>query len=58
MQRLKIVYPVIVEGKYDKMRLQSVIDGHIITTDGFGVFNRTEKLALIRSLAAKTPIIG
>ena len=57
MRRLHIVYPVIVEGKYDKLRLQSVIDGQIITTDGFGVFNRTEKLALIRSLAAKTPVI-
>ncbi len=57
MERLNIPYPVVVEGKYDKLRLQSVMQGQIITTDGFGVFNRTEKLALIRSLATRTPII-
>ena len=42
---------VIVEGKYDKIRLSSVIDGVIIETDGFGVFNDKEKQALIRKLA-------
>ena len=57
MQRLNIPYPVVVEGKYDKLRLECVMQGQIITTDGFGVFNRSEKLALIRSLAARTPII-
>lgn len=39
--RIKIDRPVIVEGKYDKIKLQSVIDATIITTDGFGIL--TEK---------------
>lgn len=56
-QKLNIPYPVIVEGKYDAIKLSSVMDGHIITTDGFGVFNHKEKLSLIRSLAAKSPMI-
>lgn len=57
MERLKIPYPVIVEGSYDKLRLQNVIEGQILTTDGFGVFNKTEKTRLFRTLAERTPLI-
>ena len=56
-QRLKIPYPVVVEGSYDKLRLQNVIEAQILTTDGFGVFNATEKKQLFRTLAQRTPII-
>ena len=55
--KLKIPYPIIVEGKYDKQRLQTVCEAHIMTTDGFGLFKRKEKLALFRQLSEKTPII-
>lgn len=48
---------VIVEGKYDKIKLMSVIDAVIIKTDGFSIFKDKEKLALIRSLAEKTGIL-
>ena len=56
-KKLNIPYPVIVEGRYDKQRLSCVMNGQIITTDGFGVFNHKETLTLIRALAAKSPII-
>lgn len=56
-ERLKIPYPVIVEGKYDKLRLESVMEGQILTTDGFGLFNKKEKTMLFRALAKSTPII-
>ena len=56
-ERLKIPFPVIVEGKYDKLRLECVMEGQILTTDGFGVFNRREKTQLFRALAQKTPLI-
>ena len=56
-ERLKIPFPVIVEGTYDKLRLQNVIEAQILTTDGFGVFNKTEKTKLFRALASRTPII-
>lgn len=56
-ERLKIPYPVIVEGRYDKLRLESVIEAQILTTDGFGLFNKREKAMLFRTLAVKTPII-
>ena len=57
MERIHIPYPVVVEGKYDKMKLSSVIDANIITTGGFGIFNRGEKLSLLRTLAKKGGII-
>lgn len=57
MEKLKIPYPVIVEGKYDRLRLLSVIDAEILMTDGFGVFKQGEKAALLRALAKKTKII-
>lgn len=57
MDKLKIAYPIIVEGKYDRMKLLAICDGLIIKTDGFGVFKKNEKAALIRTLASKSPII-
>lgn len=56
-EKLKIPYPVIVEGKYDRLRLLSVIDANIITTEGFGIFKKDEKIALLRTLAKKCGII-
>ena len=56
-ERLRIPYPVIVEGRYDKLRLESVMEGQILTTDGFGVFNHGEKVKLFRALASKSPLI-
>ncbi|MBO5356607.1 MAG: DUF4093 domain-containing protein [Clostridia bacterium] len=52
-----IKYPIIVEGKYDKIKLDSILNAKIITTDGFGIFNNKEKLNLIRQLAKKDKII-
>jgi ribonuclease M5 len=52
-----IKYPIIVEGKYDKIKLDSILSAKIITTDGFGIFNNKEKLSLIRQLALKDKII-
>ena len=57
MEKLKIPYPVIVEGKYDRERLLLVMEGQILTTDGFGFFKKKEKAALFRALAKKTPLI-
>ena len=56
-EKLKIPYPILVEGKYDRLRLLSVLDAQIITTDGFGIFNKKEKTALLRALAKAGQII-
>lgn len=54
---IKINEAIIVEGKYDKIKLVSVIDAVIIVTNGFGIFKDREKLELIRYYAKKTGII-
>ena len=56
-EKLSIPYPVVVEGKYDKIRLSNIIDAQIIVTDGFGVFRKEEKRLLLRRLAAVSPLI-
>ena len=57
MKKLKIDYPIIVEGKYDKIKISSIADACIIATDGFGVFKNSERLAIIRKLSEKSKII-
>ena len=42
---------IIVEGKYDKIKLSSFIDGMIIETRGFRIFKDKEQMALIRKMA-------
>lgn len=54
---IKIDQAIIVEGKYDKIKLSSIIDGIIIITNGFGIFKDKEKLELIRYYARTTGII-
>ena len=51
MDKIKISLPIIVEGRYDKSTLSGFIEGTIITTGGFSVFNNKEKQALIRRVA-------
>ena len=58
MRRLiRLDRPVIVEGKYDKIALENIVDALIITTDGFGIFKNREKCDLIRQLARKNGVI-
>lgn len=48
---IKIDEVIIVEGRYDKIKLSSMIDGIIIETEGFGIFKDKDKQKLIRKLA-------
>ncbi len=54
---IKIRKPIVVEGKYDKIKLDSFLDALVITTDGFSIFKEREKLEMLRTLAKKTGII-
>lgn len=49
---IQIREAVIVEGKYDKIKLSSIIDGLILETHGFQIFKDQEQMALLRKLAA------
>ena len=57
LRKLNIPYPIVVEGKYDRLRVLSVCNAKIMTTDGFGIFKKKEKLALFREISRKTPVI-
>ncbi len=54
---IKIKQAVIVEGKYDKIKLSGIIDAPIIQTDGFGIFKDKELQQMIRMLAEKRGIL-
>ena len=54
---LEISRPIIVEGKYDKIKLSRIVKANIITTDGFGIFSKEEKNLLIRRLAEERGVI-
>lgn len=50
----KIKYPIIVEGKYDKIKICSLFEADVIVTNGFSIFSHQEKLSLLRQLATKS----
>ncbi|MBQ8011726.1 MAG: DUF4093 domain-containing protein [Oscillospiraceae bacterium] len=54
---LQIRQAIIVEGKYDKIKLSSIVKAVIIPTHGFRIFKDEEMLALIRHYAETTGII-
>lgn len=57
MEKLSVKQIVIVEGKYDKIKLSSIIDGLIIETDGFRIYKNKEKIELIKRLGKENGII-
>ncbi len=48
---LKIKEAIIVEGRYDKIKLSGIVDAPIIETNGFRVFSDKDKQNLIRKIA-------
>ena len=44
---------LIVEGKYDAAKLSGLVDGLILTTDGFSIYRDREKRELIREMGKK-----
>lgn len=54
---LELKETIVVEGKYDLIRLREFIASPIITTDGFRIFADKEKQFLIREIASKNGIV-
>ncbi len=54
---LRIKQAIIVEGKYDKIKLKSLVNAVIIQTNGFQIYKNPELLALIRHYAQTTGIL-
>lgn len=57
MKKLRVKYPVIVEGRYDKAKLSTLMEGDIIQTDGFRIFSNKDKMGLIRRLAERGGVV-
>jgi len=56
-EKLSLSIPVLVEGKYDKNMLSQLIDATILTTDGFAVFNSSQKQAFLRRVCGERGLI-
>lgn len=54
---LKIKEAIVVEGRYDKNTLSQLVDAVILETSGFGIFQDSAQLALLRRLAGQRGII-
>lgn len=54
---IKVNEAIVVEGKYDKIKLSSIVDGLIIETNGFRIFKDKERINLLRNLAKKRGIL-
>lgn len=48
---------IIVEGRYDKIRLSNIVDTAIICTNGFSIYKDAEKRAFIKKLAAERGVV-
>lgn len=54
---IKLGPVILVEGKYDKIKLGQIFDATILTTDGFGIFRQKDKLDLLRRLAGSRGLL-
>lgn len=54
---IKLSQAVLVEGKYDAIKLSNLIDALILTTEGFGIFKNKEKQKFLRRLAEEKGLI-
>lgn len=57
MEKIMLSETVIVEGKYDRIRLSDFLDAPILELGGFRIYNSRERLELIRKIADRTGII-
>lgn len=57
MHKLKINEAIVVEGKYDKIKLSRLFDTLIIPTNGFDIYKNKTKLNMLRQVAGKNGII-
>ena len=56
-EKLRLTQAVLVEGRYDKVMLENLLDATVFTTEGFGIFNNPEKKALLRRVSETRGLI-
>ena len=57
MEKIKLDKAVVVEGRYDKIKITSIADCVVITTDGFGIYRDKKLRRLIRQYAEASGLI-
>lgn len=57
MKRIVIKEAIVVEGKYDKIKVSALFDTLIIPTNGFDIYKNKNKLNLLKQVADKSGII-
>ena len=57
MEKLKVSQVIVVEGRYDKAKLSSLVDAVIVTTNGFGIYKDSQTLGYLRQAARRCGVI-
>lgn len=57
MEKIKLDVIIICEGKYDKIKLSSIFDATIITTEGFSIFKDKSKREFLKNISLKKDIV-
>ena len=57
MDKIRLEQVLVVEGKYDAAKLNELVDGLILTTNGFSVFSDREKQQLIVELGRRRGLL-
>ena len=52
---IRVKEAIVVEGRYDKAKLSSLVDGLIVETEGFSIFRDREKLQYLRETGIDCP---
>ncbi len=55
--KLTLDRPIVVEGKYDKIKLSSIVESEIIALNGFGIFKDEKKRQMLKAIALKHGLI-
>lgn len=55
--RLALTRALVVEGRYDAARLANLVEGTILTTDGFAIFKDKQMQALFKRVAAAQGLV-
>lgn len=56
-EKIRIEQVIVVEGRYDAAVVSSVVDGLVLTTDGFAIYKDKETQALLKELGRKRGVI-
>lgn len=57
MEKIKIAEAIVVEGKYDKIKLSRLFDTLIIPTNGFDIYKNKNKMNMLKQVAEKNGVI-